>query len=105
MKRFSFPHLQKSEVLCEDGAKFTADHVIFTGSLGVLKHKHTALFTPWLPLRKIIAINTIGYGTLGKIFLQFKEPFWPTDVNQWVDYSFLWTQEDIKALRGTDKEW
>lgn len=39
-------------VLTSDGSNFTADHVIVTVSLGVLKNKHQTLFRPTLPLAK-----------------------------------------------------
>lgn len=89
-------------VICDDGSRTSADFVIFTGSLGVLKQNHTTLFTPRLPARHITAIETLGYGTLGKIFLEFEKPFWPND---WVGYSLLWSKSDIESLRGSDKEW
>ena len=96
---------KKVAVTLEDGSNHEADHVIFTGSLGVLKRNHTTLFTPQLPRRKILAIETSGFGTLGKIFLEYKKPFWPTDVKDWVGYSFLWTADDIARVKGTDREW
>lgn len=96
---------QQVEVTCEDGSKYQADHVIFTGSLGVLKRHHQTLFTPPLPKRKVKAIEAMGYGTLGKIFLEFEQPFWSTNVKEWVSYSLLWNQTDIKSLKGTDREW
>lgn len=89
-------------VTCADGSRKFADYVIFTGSLGVLKRNHMTLFTPRLPARQIKAIETLGFGTLGKIFLEFEKPFWPSD---WVSYSLLWSKPDIESLRGDDKEW
>lgn len=97
--------LQQTEVIVEGGERIPADHVIFTGSLGVLKKKHRSLFTPSLPPWKIRAIDYMGYGTLEKIFLEFDKPFWPTDKRVWVSYDFLWSRNDIESLRGTDKEW
>jgi spermine oxidase len=96
---------KKVVVTLEDGSKHEADHVIFTGSLGVLKRHHSTLFTPQLPKRKILAIETSGYGTLGKIFLEYEKPFWPTDVRDWLGYSFLWTEGDMANITGTDREW
>jgi len=92
-------------VRCADGSQYQADHVIFTASLGVLKNYHERLFTPRLPLQKTRAIESLGFGNLGKIFLEFAVPFWPTDVNEWATYSFLWTEADVAAVRGTDREW
>lgn len=40
---------------------YSVDHVIFTGSLGVLKANHATLFTPPLSTRKQLAIN-VSYG-------------------------------------------
>lgn len=95
----------KVDLYFADGSKISVDHVIFTGSLGVLKKNHKTLFTPQLPKRKIRAIQTMGYGTLGKIFLEFSKPFWPTNVDEWVGYSFLWSRFDKEKLKGSDKEW
>lgn len=96
--------LQKIEIILESGEKISADHVIFTPSLGVLKKNYRTLFTPALPRLKIRAIKNMGYGTLEKIFLEFEKPFWPTDMN-WVSYDFLWSRRDVQSLQGTDKEW
>ncbi|KAJ6645491.1 Peroxisomal N(1)-acetyl-spermine/spermidine oxidase [Pseudolycoriella hygida] len=92
-------------VTCADGSEYRVDHVIVTVSLGYLKKHHQTLFTPPLPAKKVNAIENTGFGTLGKIFLEFKEPFWPTDVNDWAAYSFLWKKEDLDNVTGTEKEW
>ncbi|CRK91867.1 CLUMA_CG005488, isoform A [Clunio marinus] len=91
-------------IKCADGSEYTADYVVFTASHGVLRAHYESLFTPKLPDRKILAIENIGYGSLEKIFLEFAIPFWPTDPN-WVQYTILWSQEDINAVTGTDREW
>lgn len=88
-----------------DGSEYRADHVIVTVSLGFLKKHYRTLFTPPLPEKKINAIEHTGYGTLGKFFLEFDEPFWPTDHDNWSSYTFLWKQEDKDKLVGTGKEW
>jgi spermine oxidase len=85
--------------------KITADHVIFTPSLGVLKKNHQTLFDPPLPPWKVKAIDLSGFGTLEKIFLEFEKPFWPTDKNVWVGYDFLWSSDAIKSLIGSSREW
>ncbi|KAJ5638021.1 hypothetical protein N7490_007900 [Penicillium lividum] len=66
---------QKSVIQCEDGEKFTADHIVFTGSLGVLKHE-TIQFNPPLPDWKLGAIKKLGFGLMNKVILVFDEPFW-----------------------------
>lgn len=93
------------KITCADGSSYTAEHVIFTASLGVLKARHPTLFTPNLPEKKIKAINAIGYGTLDKIFLEFDKPFWSVDGSEFVSFSFLWSDADLKLVRGTDKQW
>ncbi|OXA39472.1 Spermine oxidase [Folsomia candida] len=55
---------------------YSVDHVIFTGSLGVLKANHATLFTPPLSTRKQLAINNIGFGSVIKIAIEFAEPWW-----------------------------
>ena len=57
-----------------------ADYVIFTPSAGVLKWAvKNRLFQPQLPQSKVDAIKSVGFGTVGKIFLRYKEPWWPNE--------------------------
>lgn len=81
---------------CEDGASFTADHLICTVSLGVLKERHLSMFEPLLPLTKCINIDGLMYGTVDKIYLEFERPFWSED---WGGFSILWKLEQLKELR------
>lgn len=103
------PTSKKGKVIvtCADNSKFEADHVIFTGSLGVLKDRHETLFTPNLPSDKINTIVHSGYGTLDKIFLEFEEPFWNkyATTGPFRYQFFLWTQSDIDEIKDTDKAW
>ena len=63
-------------VHCTNGDKYSADHVITTVSLGVLKSKsNTPFFTPPLPTDKQEAIACLGYGTVNKVVLEFSKPF------------------------------
>lgn len=79
-----------------DGSVFTADYLIFTPSLGVLKNTHRNMFSPHLPEEKVNAINKLGMGAISKICIQFPERWWPrTDV---VDFNFVWSQEDKELL-------
>lgn len=96
---------EKIFVSCADNSSYSADHLIFTASLGVLKDRHQTLFTPSLPENKIKAIENIGFGTLGKIFLEFEKPFWILNENDLLLYPVIWTDEDLDLIRGTDKEW
>ncbi|CAG8356604.1 unnamed protein product [Penicillium salamii] len=67
----------KALVKCEDGDTFTADHVVFTGSLGVLKQQNIN-FEPPLPDWKRGAIERLGFGIMNKVVLVFEQPFWDT---------------------------
>ncbi|KAJ5976056.1 Winged helix-turn-helix transcription repressor DNA-binding [Penicillium waksmanii] len=69
---------KKTVVACEDGEKFAADHVVYSGSLGTLKHKAVE-FDPPLPEWKTGAIDRLGFGVMNKVVLVFDEPFWDTE--------------------------
>ncbi|KAL4913359.1 flavin-containing amine oxidoreductase-domain containing protein [Aspergillus aurantiobrunneus] len=68
----------KSVVHCEDGDSIMADMVVYTGSLGTLKHR-AVQFSPPLPEWKQGAINRLGFGVLNKVILTFDQPFWDTE--------------------------
>ncbi|CRG92349.1 hypothetical protein PISL3812_09406 [Talaromyces islandicus] len=55
-----------------------ADHVVYTGSLGTLKHR-TVDFSPPLPDWKTGAIDRLGFGVLNKVILVFDHVFWDTN--------------------------
>lgn len=76
-------------------AVYTADRVIVTLPLGVLK-AGMVKFIPDLPAAKRKAIKTLGMGVLNKCYLRFPHAFWPTDVD-WL--------EQIPAKRGEWTEW
>ncbi len=76
-------------------SEFTADQVLVTLPLGVLKSRKVK-FSPDLPADKQQAIHHLGMGVLNKCYLQFKEPFWPEDVD-WLEY--------IPAQPGYWTEW
>ncbi|KAE8687550.1 putative polyamine oxidase 5 [Hibiscus syriacus] len=70
-----------------DGSFMSADHVIVTVSLGVLKagtcKDSGMLFSPPLPSYKTDAISRLGYGVVNKLFLQLsrngnKKPEFPS---------------------------
>lgn len=63
-------------VKCTDGTVYTANHVLVTFSLGVLKAQHTHLFAPALPASIGLAIDSIGFGAINKIFLDFDAVWW-----------------------------
>jgi monoamine oxidase len=64
-----------SVVVTAGGSNYTADRVLITVPLGVLKEGSIA-FTPALPAPKLDAISSIGMGAGMKIFLKFSTPFW-----------------------------
>jgi monoamine oxidase len=72
-------------VISTNGGQHTADRVVCTIPLGVLK-SHTQpklhpssvrpLFTPELPPENVTAIQSLGFGTLDKIFMVYNDPWW-----------------------------
>lgn len=90
-----------AEVICGQSKSFTAGKVIITVPLGVLLSesgsKGFIKFSPEvLELRN--SFNKIGFGTVIKFFLEFKEPFWE-EIMQGLDFLFTdaaiptwWTQ-------------
>ena len=63
-------------IALSNGEKLTADYVIFTGSVGVLKADGFSMFDPALPSDKQAVIERMGFGTVNKIYLEYDEPFW-----------------------------
>lgn len=57
---------------------FTADRVVITLPLGVLK-KRVIEFEPGLPDEKMAALDRLGMTTLNKIVVVFPKAFWPND--------------------------
>lgn len=87
--------LISTKVECSDGSQYFCDHLICTVSLGVLKNHHWSLFEPILPRHKIDSIESIGFGTVDKIYVEFTKPFWDADSE---GISFLWKPEQLKEL-------
>jgi hypothetical protein len=84
------------EVVCEDGSRYYADHVICTIPLGVLKEKAMTLFSPPLPQYKMDSINKLLFGAVDKILLEYDRPFLNPDVSE---VMLLW-DTDVKAAAG-----
>lgn len=82
------------EVVCVDNTTYTADHVIFTASLGVLKANHERLFSPVLPDEKVGAIRNTGFGAIMKIILRFPHTWWDTTQ----PYAFVWSAADKERI-------
>jgi spermine oxidase len=61
------------------------------------------MFTPELPVQKTNAIKGLTLGTVDKIFLEFKQPFWAKD---WQGFSLLWDKADWEEVRRMkDCDW
>ncbi|KAJ8980364.1 hypothetical protein NQ317_019005 [Molorchus minor] len=90
-------------VQTSDNSSFEVDHVIFTSSLGVLKHHHVKMFNPSLPEEKVSTIRKAGFGAILKIILHFNETWWnPEEM-----VGLVWSTKDrnnIKRELGTGPE-
>lgn len=81
-------------IIVETASKnYSADFVIFTPSIGVLKHQKETLFTPNLPPKKIKAIESTGFAGVIKLFLHFPTRWWHKTDNY---FAFFWSEEDLK---------
>ncbi|KAF5287615.1 hypothetical protein FQA39_LY15818 [Lamprigera yunnana] len=63
-------------IKCSDKSRYSADHVILTSSLGVLKHNYKTLFKPPLLEDKVNAIKNLGMDAVVKVFLHFPNKWW-----------------------------
>jgi hypothetical protein len=92
----SVEHVPNVQVVCEDGSRYYADHVICTIPLGVLKEKAATLFSPSLPQYKLDSINRLLFGTVDKILLEYERPFLNPDVSE---VMLLW-ETDVDGATG-----
>ena len=95
------------------GESLTADRVIVTVPLGVLK-EGAIEFSPALPDSHTTAIAALGMGTVDTIWLRFDEPFWSTfaatwlltgtddDLTTWINLLPLTGEPILVALVGGD---
>ncbi|XP_026325503.1 probable polyamine oxidase 5 [Hyposmocoma kahamanoa] len=88
-------------VTTKDGTIYTANNVIVTVSLGVLKERHLTLFQPRLPPKNIAAIDFISMGVIDKIIISFKEAWWLRTISF---YAFIWTKDELGQV-GRDDTW
>ncbi|XP_057321887.1 spermine oxidase [Microplitis mediator] len=97
----------KIRVSCSNGKIITADQLICTLPLGVLK-KNKAIFNPPLPQYKCEAIDKLMFGTVDKIFLEYDRPFLNPGVSEvlllWDD-SVISDQEDSSSSKDISKTW
>lgn len=90
-----------TRIECTDGFACEAEHVICTVSLGVLQERHLSLFEPVLPLEKIDSIESITFGVVAKVILEFDRPFWPA---KWGGCTAIWNPEQLKAIRENEAD-
>ncbi len=69
------------QVLTRQGQIYNASKVAVCVPLGVLKAKAIE-FAPSLPHDKLEAIAQLGFDAGAKVFLEFKQPFWPQDLSE-----------------------
>jgi len=87
----SITHIDSTEsdstqTTSESASQSTADRVVITVPLGVLKAE-TITFSPPLPADKLNSINAIGMGVLDKYWFRFEEQFWTNDTLMWTQVS------------------
>lgn len=90
-----FTFANSSLVFCADGTVFKTNHVIFTPSIGVLKHNYLKMFYPALPKAKINSIKAIGFNGVLKIVMRFANRWWD---DEFKGSKFLWGSKDKKIL-------
>uniref|UniRef100_A0A2M4ATP0 Putative flavin-containing amine oxidase n=1 Tax=Anopheles triannulatus TaxID=58253 RepID=A0A2M4ATP0_9DIPT len=86
-------------VECDNGTIYEADHVICTLPLGVLKEQGETIFAPALPQYKMDSIESLLFGTVDKIFLEYDRPFLNAAISE---IMLLWEQADPAESSATD---
>lgn len=87
VKKINYENEGKVRVTDTNGTILTADYVIVTVPLGVLK-SGSIEFSPPLPPQKFEAISNLGFGLLNKIVVEFPTAFWK--VRQYVSSPILY---------------
>ena len=90
----------------KSGSKYTAEHVIITVPLSILK-KGMIEFIPFLPSKKMSAINRMGVGLIEKVVIEFDKVFWDFEadfINYVSDTSGEWVRV-INLMKYTKKPW
>ncbi|KAK4878242.1 hypothetical protein RN001_010748 [Aquatica leii] len=82
-------------VKCKDKSEYSADYVIVTVSLGVLK-SNDITFKPTLPDDKLNAIRDLGIAAVSKVVLHFPSKWWKDDDFQTA--LLCWDKPDLDKL-------
>ncbi|MEX0767143.1 MAG: FAD-dependent oxidoreductase [Microthrixaceae bacterium] len=82
----SITHTDSTQTVSDNDSQSTADRVVITVPLGVLKAE-TITFSPPLPADKLNSINAIGMGVLDKYWFRFEEQFWTNETLMWTQVS------------------
>ena len=72
-----------------DNTRILSDCIIITCSLGYLKENYKKMFSPPLPSLFSQAIESLGFGLINKIFLEFGTRWWETNTK---GFQFLWKE-------------
>ncbi|KAG7190625.1 hypothetical protein KM043_006709 [Ampulex compressa] len=78
-----------------DKTQIIADCVIVTCSLGYLKEHYKHLFTPPLPLYLSTGIESLGFGVINKIILDFGTSWWDKNTE---GFQFVWRESAEKTF-------
>jgi spermine oxidase len=81
---------------------YVADYALTTVSLGYLKRNHFNMFTPQLPVNKIKAIDSLGYGVMNKVFVVFDRPLFDRSIE---GMQILWRRDVNFSLDYSDRKW
>ncbi|RWS27818.1 peroxisomal N(1)-acetyl-spermine/spermidine oxidase-like protein 1, partial [Leptotrombidium deliense] len=99
------------EITCSNGAVFKCNHVVVTIPLGVLKNNVQTLFEPKLPQYKLDCIQSMGFGVVNKIYLEYKTRlcpyFWASDLDElfcfWSGVGDEWFTKIYSFTKVTDR--
>ncbi|KAL3287706.1 hypothetical protein HHI36_002170 [Cryptolaemus montrouzieri] len=78
------------KVKCADDSEYNTEYVLWTPSLGVLKHDHKSIFQPKLSDERINAIENFGFDGVMKIVFEFPNNWWGEEKYFW----FVWNEKD-----------
>lgn len=83
------------QISCADGSALTADRVVTTVSLNVLKANASTIFKPALPAQHQKAVQGLGMGTVDKIFIEFPYRWWAPGTG---GVNLIWRAEDLSSV-------